>query len=505
MANPVNPIIEAQAKLTQAEELRQQRKHDHARRICEGLLQRHPDYVGALHTLGLVLADSGDFSGALTPLVRASMLNPRDWRTLTALSGVYLKLGSHLMAARTLEQALKSKPNDVNTLSMLSQIYEEDEEYELACDAYRKVVALEPSLNAAQMGLGESYMHLGEFSEAARVFEGLFNRGVRPLRVCYNLGQLPTSLSNIDFLPVLDGLQPADQNAKEDFASSLAFARASAHDKAGRYADAWENLTAANLYKSKLSRRDYAKVREFRQAAMERLKQVREIPELEIGLQQDIPQSLFILGPSRSGKTSMEGLVSTLPGVKRGYENSITDNVVRRVFQSMGLLSRDLVSAMGPGMHGLFREFYKEELSERAGGAKIFTITTPGLIVDAIQIAKLVPNARLIFVKRDLDDIAIRIFMKNYVKGTNQYAYAIDTIHEYISWYYEMIDICVEKLPGVARTIHYEDMVGKPKAALDIAAELCFLPSEDGPVAQPGNDRGCGAPYKDFMRAALNS
>ena len=505
MTSPVNPIVEAQAKLTQAEELRQQRKHSHARRICEGLLQRYPDYVGALHTLGLVLADSGDFSGALTHLVRASMLNPRDWRTLTALSGVYLKLGSHLMAARTLEQALKSKPNDVNTLSMLAQIYEEDEEYELACEAYRRVVALEPSLHAAQMGLGESYMHLGKFSEAARVFEALFKGGVRPLRVCYNLGQLPASLSNVDFLPVLDSLKPADQGAKEDFESSLAFARASAHDKAGRHSDAWDNLTAANLYKSKLARKGYADVLAFRQAALESLKQVPGISEIDLDVQKNIPLSLFILGPSRSGKTSIEGLVGSLPGVKRGYENSITDNVVRRVFQSMGLLTRDLVSAMGPGMHGLFREFYKEELADRAGDAKVFTITTPGLIVDAVQIAKLVPNARLIFVKRDLDDIAIRIFMKNYMKGTNQYAYAIDTIHEYIHWYYEMIDVCAEKLPGVARVLQYEDLVGNPKGALDIAAELCGLSPQDGAVAQTGDDRGCGAPYKEYMQSALTA
>jgi tetratricopeptide (TPR) repeat protein len=504
MESPVNPIIEAKAKMDQAEQLRQQGKHDRARKICEELIRRYPGYVGALHTLGLVLADSGDFPGALMNLVRAAMLNPRDWRTLTALSGVYLKLGSHLMAARTLEQALKSKPNDVSTLSMLGQIYAEDEEYELASEAFRKVTGLEPSLHGAQIELGECYMHLGKFAEAALVFETLFHKGVRYLRVCYNLGQLPSSLSKIDFLPVLGNLSAAKNQDRQEFAASLAFTRASALDKAGRHDEAWKNLVVANRHKFKSMRNEYSKVREFRRTVLAELNQASGKPGIGRESSKGVPQSLFILGPSRSGKTSMERLVGTLNCVKRGYENSICDNVVQRVFRSTGLLTRDHVSALGQGMHALFREFYKEELAERAGGAEVFTITTPGLIVDAVAIAKVVPNARLIFIKRDIDDIAIRIFMKDYAAG-NGYAYAIGTIHEYIRWYYDFIDACADRLPDVARVVRYEDLIEDPKAILNLAADLCGLSPYEGPVPLPGDDRGCGGPYKEFMAAALET
>ena len=494
-------MVEARSRLTQAEELRQQRKYDRARKICEGLVRRYPEYVGALHTLGLVLADSGDFVGALTHLVRASMLNPRDWRTLTALSGVYLKLHAPVMAARTLEEALKAKPDDVSTLLTLADIYQEDDEFELAAKTFQRVLELEPSLQVVQVELGDCYMELGLFREAAEVFTKLFQNGTRSLRVCYNLSQLPRSLVSVDVLPHLNSLTPDSNQDPGQFESYLAYTKASALDRIGDHEAAWENVVVANRRKFNLQQKDYSDRLEYRQRVLAKLKQNNDKPIAGGTFEEGVPRSLFILGPSRSGKTTMERLVVSLDGVKRGYENKICDNVVTRVFQTNGLLTTDIMSAMAPGMHPMFREFYLEELRERIGEAEVFTITTPGVIIDALAIAKLVPNSRLIFVKRDFDDIAIRMFMKDYAVG-NSYAYSIDGIREYIGWYQEIMDLCVGRQPNVSRIIQYEDMIENPKAALEVAAELCGLPLKHEPLPVVGDDRGCGKFYSEFMAAA---
>jgi Flp pilus assembly protein TadD len=83
-------IILARQKLEAAERMRQRKDLARAQKLCEQILKEHPDYVAALHTPGLVLADRARHSDALPHLVRAEMLNPDDWTTLTALSGVYL-------------------------------------------------------------------------------------------------------------------------------------------------------------------------------------------------------------------------------------------------------------------------------------------------------------------------------------------------------------------------------------------------------------------------------
>lgn len=74
-------------------------KLDAAEAICCPLVRHHPDYVAGLHTLGLVYLDKGDFDRALDYLVRASMFDPTNWMTLTALSLTYLRLGASEIAA----------------------------------------------------------------------------------------------------------------------------------------------------------------------------------------------------------------------------------------------------------------------------------------------------------------------------------------------------------------------------------------------------------------------
>ena len=131
---PSNPLFEARTKLEEAERLRQARQFGQARKLCEAVLKHYPDYVGALHTLGLVHADKHEYTQALPHLVQAAMLNPRDWKTLTALAGVYLRLGAGAMAAwlelvETSEEAKKARLDtelraycELDTLAMV-EIY----------------------------------------------------------------------------------------------------------------------------------------------------------------------------------------------------------------------------------------------------------------------------------------------------------------------------------------------------------------------------------------------
>src|SRR5262249_21160601 len=124
-AMAADPLLDAFQTLQQAEQLRQQHEFARARSICESLISRHPDYAAALHTLGLILADQGRYEEALDCLVRAVMLNPHSWISLTALSGVYLRLGAVESALSTLEQAKSIEPRDPSVLLTAGDVYRE--------------------------------------------------------------------------------------------------------------------------------------------------------------------------------------------------------------------------------------------------------------------------------------------------------------------------------------------------------------------------------------------
>src|SRR5262249_33090695 len=157
---------------------------------------------------------------------------------------VYLRLGAVDLAMSTLEPAKSIKPRDPSVLLAAGDIYRELREYELARDAYDKALAAEPSFAAAAIGLGWCYQNLGADHEAAAVFEGLINGGMRLLEPLRGLANLPPAVVTVDLLAALDRVVRDPGEDKLDFENSIPFLRAAALDRAGRHAEAWNELTA---------------------------------------------------------------------------------------------------------------------------------------------------------------------------------------------------------------------------------------------------------------------
>ena len=497
------PMLQAYDAVQQAEKFRLAGKLDRAKSLCAGALKLFPDYVAALHTMGLILADQTQYDRALDHLHRATMLNPDDRKVLIALSGVYLRLGSHQMAARTLEQTLETEPRDANILVTLGEIYREQKEYELAKRAYEEALDAEPQLRVAELGLVRNLLDIGALSEAATIVERHIREGSRALFLLYTLGQLPRSMVSLDATTLLEEAEPGDgKMSPDEFAAQLAFAKAAAFDKAGKHESTWEQLQKARRFKRGENNKSYQVHRQRHEPLLEIARSAPDNVAFTGNDFPDHPISLFIVGPSRSGKTSLERLVGALPGVKRGYENPIVENAVRRSFQTAGFPTRSFLTELPPGLGDRFREYYLGELSERAGPASVLTNTLPTRTEDAIRAAAEIPNARFVFIKRDLNDLTIRIFMRNYASG-NFHASNLANIRDYLTWCHAMIDAMAEKLPQISRVISYEDMAADPVAAQALVADLCGLDPTGASVPQIGDDRGCGKPYVQQIEAAV--
>jgi tetratricopeptide (TPR) repeat protein len=496
-----DPLQESFVRLQQAEQLRQLGRFDQAQLICESLLRERPHYAGALHTLGLVWADREKHQEALNFLVRAAMLNPSNWMTLTALAGVYLRLGAIEMAMQTIAQAKSTEPHEANVLLMLGDVLREDRQYELACDAYREAVAADRDLVPAAIGLGWCYADIGEYRQAAVIFEDLIKRGVRSIEPLRALASFAAPAVHIDLLAQLDSVLRDPSEDKTDFEISIAFIRASALDHVGRCEEAWACAEAANRRVFPAMQPALAKLDERRRASLAALRGYRQKFRFERTGGQ--PISLFILGPSRSGKTTMEKLVGSLSGVKRGYENPIIENSVRRTFQASALPPDESLKHLPMAAYPLCRTIYRDELLRRTGSAQVVTNTQSSCIFEAAQIAAIFENVRFIFMKRDIEDNLLRIYLRKYQVG-NAYGYDLVAAREHITWYHQMIDFMVEKFPAIVRVINYEDMVSNPSAAVRTAAELCGLPAPTTTIAKIAGDVGCAAPYRDFMALELS-
>jgi tetratricopeptide (TPR) repeat protein len=500
--NSASSLQENFIRLQQAEQLRQRARFDEAQSICESLLQRHPNYAGALHTLGLIAGDREEYQQALNYLVRAAMLNPRNWMTMTALSGVYLRLGAVEMAKQTIEQARLIEPKQAAVLLLQGDILREDREYESARDTYREALAIDPSLVAAAIGLGWCLADLGEYREAAEVFESLIERGVLLVEPFRALASFPATAVRVDLLQQLDRVKRQRDETTAQFERAIAFIRATGLHRAGRHAQAWEQAVQANRSLFVAMQTGLEQLAERRRASLAALQQYRPRSEFSGGDESRQPVSLFILGPSRTGKTTMEKLVSKLPGVKRGYENPIVENAVRRTFQVSALPPESALSLLPVPAYPLSRTLYREELDRRLAKARVFTNTNSGCLFEVAQIASVFENVRFIFMKRNVEDNLLQIFMRDY-QGGNQYGYNLRAAREHILWHHQMIDLMAVKFPDIVRVIHYEDMIADPISCLRTAAELCGLSIPSGLLPAIAGDPDCSAPYRQLMMMEL--
>jgi tetratricopeptide (TPR) repeat protein len=497
-----NILQAAHARLVEAEACRRAGRLDRARKLCEALLGEYPDYVGALQTLGVAHLATNSYRQALSCFIQAAMLCPKDWVNLGNLGNAYLKLGAHEAAAQVLEQARRLKPDDPGIHWSLAELHREDRDYAGAADAYRTVLNLSPLHADAAHGLGDTLLQLADAAQAAPALKRAHELNPRSVAILYSLSQLPSAAADIDILKGLDAVLPQEGQDRADFEILIGLTRAAALDRQGRHAEAWASLLEANRREfprhQQADRRNALRMDAAYHAALSEGGPVAE----RVTQDASHPMSLFIIGPSRAGKSTLERLVGALDGVKRGFESRLVEPAARRTSQLAGLLTAVDPVELPRSLDAQFRKIYLEDLGEFAHSARIVTDTHPGMITAVGRIAAIIPNVRFVFIRRDSQDLALRILMRRYRTG-NHYAYDIGTIFEHLSRYDQLMDLWMERFPRLAIALTYEDLTTDPKATLARVAGLCGATVPDRPLPVLGDDRNCSQPYRELMAKAL--
>jgi tetratricopeptide (TPR) repeat protein len=490
-------LSDAHKDLMFAEKLRSEGKFDKAISCCSKLLSKFPDYFGALHTLGLIYADIKDFRNSILYLSRAQMVNPQNTMTLIALSGVYSALGSNRMAIQTLKHVFEDGAEDPNALVSLAYIYNQEREYELAYQTYKKALDVEPHFDAANLGFGLAAKQLGRYDEAAEALWRVVRKGSFGLDPIYQLATTRGVAADSNILQFVDKVKLALGSDKKDFEEKVEYIRAEVYLNAGDFNESWKAATRANEI---IHKKNLTEIEKNRQIQLDSLRYANDFKPQKTDLSahgDSETKMVFILGASRSGKTTLEALMANLSDLKRGFENPSADLVIRRTYQDAGLPTSHSFAMLPLPLDKACRNNFMKEIKTRAGGAKIFTNTDPSRIHDALKISNIIPSARFLFVKRNTEDLVARIYMKAYASG-NYYSYSIDDILDYVTWYNDMIDVISKKIPELSLVTEYEKIVTDPKKAIFSIADFLSSDLNDKLNLDLHSDVGFGRPFRRY-------
>ena len=334
----VHPIAAAHRSLMEAQNARRSGNSRKAIKICQQLLGTHPDYVGALHELGIAQMAEHNYRAALDSFIRATMLHPNDWTTLTSLAQCYIQLDALEMAARVFEQARAINNENAEIHFTLGIIYERQREYMAAVIAFRHALEKNPGHAMAANSLGSCLVHLGELEEAATAYHQAHLADSNDISPIAASAQLPAGFSRFDANAALAKVTVDPSLGKEKTDTWAAFAKASLLHQKAMHDEAWEQLKLANA----LARKPLQCEVQNRQLVRQQISHINNNLITNLTTRKtdpDLPVSLFILGVTRSGKTTVERVLGDFAGVRRGYENPIVELAVKRTSQEAGLLT----------------------------------------------------------------------------------------------------------------------------------------------------------------------
>lgn len=377
----------------------------------ERVLSRWPDLPNSWYNLGLLQRQAGKLQSALESYRRALMLGISAAEEVHLNCGViYMDLRQEEAAEHELRTALRLNPEYIPALLNLANLCEDLGRRDEACDAYRRILALEPK----------------RYEALARLANAQPSRLARAAAASGDAGP-PANASDRDHSDLLARLRRAlaDPAASPAEKASLGFALGRLLDDRGDYAAAFAAYRQANL-DSRTSAGP--QLRGYDRSAQEVFvaELVRAFPRPSSAgsavadpMPQSEPVPIFICGMFRSGSTLAERLLAAHPAVRAGGELGLIPGLVNgplRPFPaSMAAISADALARMARS--------YAEELRRRCAGAKYATDKRPDNFLYLGLIKKLFPQAKIVHTTREPLDNCLSVYFLHLDHGMS---YALD-------------------------------------------------------------------------------
>jgi tetratricopeptide (TPR) repeat protein len=492
---PPNRIAEMRSLMAEAERNRQAGKLSKAKSIVLDVLKKHPDYHAAWHTLGLIEAANGDVSSELAALTKAAVYNASNFETRVALAGTYFKLGAYEQCRQMLEEALPRCKDKASAYLSYGTVLQRQRDYEGAKEALQKALQHQPGWKEALLMLGGVLNELDSAEQACNAYTRLLNANGADLDALYGLSQINGAEKFCDLKGYLKRINASaftfDEKVRYHFCSSDILR---IH---GDIEDSWRNLVIANQLVAKKHAAEIGANQRWQEDSLRFATSYR--PKRPLRSDSD-PATLFILGPSRSGKTTVERAVAADHRLFRGYETNVVYQSIEAVLQSANCIIDMQLANFPLNLEPVLRKEYLNTVNRLVGSRQVITMTGPSLIHQAARIPEILPNSYFVFVKRSKPDLAYKIYSKHY-SSANYYAYQLPEVYRHIDWYEQMIDRVSALFPENCLTVTYDEFVRAPNS-MAVQLEKLVGFRVELPEQAIRSDQGVSDSFQKFMAAS---
>jgi tetratricopeptide (TPR) repeat protein len=452
-----------------------------AERLLKPFLQRHPTDVAAIRMLAEVAGRIGRYEDAENLLRRALDLCPSFAAARFNLAIVLHRQHRSGEAAAEIEILMEDEPDSPAYRNLHGAVQSRLGNYEDAVGEFQRVLKDRPGDPHLWMNYGHALKTIGRRDESVAAYR-------QCIALRRTLGEGWWSLANLKSRVLTDAdietmneiLAVNDLSAADRL--HLHFALGTAHEDRAAWAASFDHYSKGNALRRSQIRYDAAETWGIasRTTAFMSSKAFRDLH----GAGCDSRAPIFIVGMPRSGSTLVEQILashSLIEGTKELAEISLLAGVIANKTNSRGkglypdsieLLERSDIRALG-------ESYIRSSLVYRKTDKPLFIDKMPNNWLHVALISLILPNAKIIDVRRDPMDCCVSNFKQHFARGQH-FSYSLSEVGEFYCACVHAMDHAQIARQGAIYRLHYESLVNDIESETRSLLEFLGIPFEVG-------------------------
>lgn len=451
-----------------------QRAWQRADALAENLLPLAPRHAAVHYITGIANLELQRLPRALAHLNEASALDPRnaDYATQFAKALAMAQMTREAVAAA--DKACALTPLNPIALDTLGVIYSQTNEHAKAVPLFRRAVASDATNASYRFNLATSLVAIGEVDAAERELEACIELDPRFWKANLTLAQLrkqSATSNHIDRLKSLLTLGEDDPGAQ----TYLHMALGKECEDIADFPRAFEHYT---LGKSAAGANRHYAIAQDEALIDAIIAATQTSQQTNPGFETNEP--IFIIGMPRSGTTLVERIVSSHPDVYSAGE-----------LTNFGFALKGATGNRGPGLVDVDTVASAHDLDWKQLGESYLASTRPATsrkprFIDKLPhnflyagfIAKALPQAKIICLRRHAMDACLSNFRQLFAPHALYYGYSFDLMDtgRYFIQFDRLMKHWQRTFPGRILEVPYEALVESQEEYTRRLLAFCELP-----------------------------
>lgn len=461
-------------------------------RLAASLISDNPRDAEGHFLLGAVLSSAGQVVQAIASLERAVALEARgEYRA--QLAKLYAMVRREGDAAVVLEQAETALPADALSRDTMGCVYARLGNHHAALAHFREAVRIEPDEGEFRYNLAVTLNFLGQIDEAEQQLETLIAMAPDQARAHHLLASLRKQSAACNHVARLGQTYGRAREGRDRLL--LGYALAKELEDIGEPERALDILCEANGEHRRALDYDFDRDAANFDAIEAAWDGVKAAPQTDTAA--DAP--IFIIGMPRTGTTLVDRILSSHPAVESAGELQAMPLAVKRAAatRSRNVLDPETVAAAACTDLGAIGHDYLERAKHHRRNPELrFIDKFPGNFQYVGFIARALPGARIICLRRHPMDTVLSNFRNLFAVSSRYYDYSYDLLD--IAAYYVRFDRLMrfwsEQLPGRVLEMRYEELIADQQgqtlrlldhAGLDWSDDCLSFHTNSAPVSTP--------------------